>query len=229
MDDNKLKLRKKGSYSPDGGEIQITGILQERRKPDGRRRLKLTDQERSMFLRQQKVDRAVLLYLDLETPHTMREIASELGMSIPALKDLTKTKEFMDTYSAHFVELGHDPRVKAAQGAIVDMLPLAINTMRNLLTEPATPASIRLQAAKEVMRQAGVDIPDGKVNDRGELANFLKDAGVTIGQVNIGLPPQPETSTQNFVDAEFHSDNSEPTTGNSGSSLLPDGLEDIPA
>jgi len=186
----KLKTRKHGSYKGQDGdhEVAVTGVLANRVK-SGKRRLMLTKDERKELKHQQLVERAVALFLDLETPHTWKQMSELLGISQPALKDLTKTQEFMDAYSAFYVELGHDPRLKAAQGSIADMLPTAINALRNLLTDPLTKDTVKLNVIREIIRLNGMGAPESKNNDRQELAEFLKGAGVNIQQMNVALPP----------------------------------------
>lgn len=192
MEDNtstKLKLRKRGSYSPEGGEVEVTGVLAERVK-SGKRRLKLTQSEKSELRRSRMIESAVALFLDLEQDHSWQEIASELGVSVPTLKDLTKTEEFMAKYSEYFVDLGHDPRIKATQAAVSDMLPLAIRELRNLLTNSRAGGQAKLNAIKEIFRLSGLDAPKQATNDRSELAEFLKGAGVNIEQMNVVMPPE---------------------------------------
>jgi hypothetical protein len=185
----KLKLRKRGSYSPDGGEIEVTGVLADR-IVNGRRRLMLTKGEKSALKRQRLVEQAVAMFLDIDQDHSWQEIAGKLGVSIPALKDLTKTEEFMDAYSQYFVDLGHDPRVKATQAAVADMLPLAMRELRNLITGTRVSGSAKLNAIKEIFRLSGLDAPKTQGSDRTELAEFLKTQGVNVEQMNVVLPPE---------------------------------------
>lgn len=198
----KLKLRKRGSYSPEGGEVEVKGVLASRVK-GGKRRLKLTQTEKAELRRSRMVEAAVALFLDLEQDHTWQEIANELGISIPALKDLTKTEEFMEKYSQYFVELGHDPRVKATQAAVVDMLPLALAELRNLLAGSRVGGQAKLNAIKEVFRLSGLDAPKQAANDRTELAEFLKGAGVNIEQMNIVLPPEYLKAMRDYTEGTY--------------------------
>jgi hypothetical protein len=92
------------------------------------------------------------MFLDLEIAHTWEEIASALGISVPTLKNLTKSQAFIDKYNEHFADLGHDLRLKAGQTALVDMLPTAIRELKNLISSPTTPPTVKLGSIKEVIR-----------------------------------------------------------------------------
>jgi hypothetical protein len=169
-------------------ETEVTGALAERVMPDGRRKIKLNSQERAIFSRSQMIETAVRLFLDIEQDHTWEEIAGELGISILALKDLTKTQEFIDVYDQHFAELGHDPRLRSAQAAIVDLLPLAVRELRELLTDGDVPASVRFRAIEKIIELNGIGPQKGGQMDRHELMEFLKGANINVTQNNIQAP-----------------------------------------
>jgi hypothetical protein len=174
-------------------ETVVTGVLAERTMDDGRRKIKLRADERAMFNRQAMIERAVVLFLDTQADHIWDAIAVELGISVMALKDLTKTQEFMDVYDVHFTELGHDPRTKGARAALADMLPMAVRQLKALLSAGETPASVKMKAIEKIFELNGVGPAKGTGMDRNELMNFLKDANVTLTQNNttISLPPNP--------------------------------------
>jgi hypothetical protein len=154
--------------------------------PDGRRRINLQRRERQQLSRNLLVERAVALFLDLENDRTWQEIADELGIALPTLKKLTKEKEFEDAYNAHFVELGHDPRLMASRQAVSDLVPLAVRELRSLLADQFTPPTVRLNAIKEILHYAGFDDTKTKGDDKREVADFLKGAGVVnITQNNL--------------------------------------------
>lgn len=184
-----------------GKEITVKGVLADRTRPDGRRALSLTNDERRAFQRQQLVEAAVALFLDIETGHSWEEMARELDISVTALKDLTKTEDFMAAYDAHFVELGHDPRLKVTQQAIADMLPKAITELRRMLINPSTPETVRLNVIKEVFRLGGLQEPTPAKSDKQELADFLKDVGIEIDNVNVTVEPplRPEITDANVT------------------------------
>ena len=165
-------------------EITISGALSERRKSDGRRRIRLNEEEREAFFERQQVERAVTMFLDLEHAYSWREISQELGLSIRQLKDLTKSDLFNDVYNEHFQELGHDPRLKASQAAITDLLTTAVNQLKQLLIAADTPASVRYNAIVKVLELNGITAQKGGANDKQQLANFLKEAGVNLTQNN---------------------------------------------
>ena len=199
---------------PDGGkrrkrldETEVTGALAERRMDDGRRKIKLRADERTLFNRQQMIERAVILFLDTQADHTWEEIATDLGVSVMALKDLTKTQEFMDAYDSHFAELGHDPRTKGARAALADMLPLAVRQLRSLLTAGDTPASVKIKAIEKIFELNGVGPAKGGAMDRNELMNFFKEANISLTQNNttVNLPPNPyEGDITAYVDGRWN-------------------------
>ena len=100
---------------------------------------------------------AAALFLDLKENHTWKRIAEELGLSASQLRDLTKTREFDEAYERLFAELGHDPRYRAAQAKISDMLPLAIEKLADLLVSPSTSPGTRLKAIEKVIQLNGLE------------------------------------------------------------------------
>jgi hypothetical protein len=154
----KLKLRRHGKPQ-NNVDIVVTGVLADRIDASGRRRLSLNAKEKRGIKKVRMINQAVAMFLDLEHSHSWKEMAIQLGISEPGLKDLTKTQEFMDAYSQYFVELGSDPRVRSSQNALADMLPEAITQLRNMLLEPRTPAMARLQVIKEIIKLNGLDAP----------------------------------------------------------------------
>jgi hypothetical protein len=183
-------------------ETNIKGALAGRVRADGKRRLQLVASEKKTFKRAQLVEAAVALFLDLEHDKDWNEMAFELGIPLIALKTLTKTDEFMECYSEHFAELGHDPRLRATQAALVDMLPQAVRELRELLS--CNSPSVKLSAIKEIIRLNGIDQPKTAANDRSELAEFLKNAGVNLTQVNqITVPPEYAQAVRDTIDATF--------------------------
>jgi hypothetical protein len=186
-------------------EIQVTGVLAERTNSRGQRMIKLRKAERKEFLHQRRIEKAVALFLDLEADHNWQEIADQVGISVMGLKDMTKTKEFMDVYSRNFVELGHDPRLRATQAAIADMLPSAVRELRELITGLSTP-TVRLAAIKEVLRLNGLDKVQDKSSDRDELARFLKESGAQItinNQQNNILPQDFQQNIAAYTEGRF--------------------------
>ena len=166
-----------------------TGVFEERVDVDGRRQLSLTRMERYALKRQQLAERAAMLFLDLETRRSWPQMAEELGISVHALKDLVKTREFDEAYNLLFPEIGHDPRFRAARGALSDLVPTAVLKLQELLDDPTTPKSTLLKVIERILELNQVD-NRGMQSDRLELMEFLKGmGGVTIENVNI-IPPE---------------------------------------
>ena len=166
-----------------------TGVFEERVDVDGRRQLSLTRMERYALKRQQLAERAAMLFLDLETRRSWPQMAEELGISVHALKDLVKTREFDEAYNLLFPEIGHDPRFRAARGALSDLVPTAVQKLQELLDDPTTPKSTLLKVIERILELNQVD-NRGMQSDRLELMEFLKGmGGVTIENVNI-IPPE---------------------------------------
>jgi hypothetical protein len=186
----------KKSHSPivHLNEIEVTGPLADHADPvSGRRHINLNKDERRALANQARIEKAVSLFLDLEADHTWQQIADELHISLQWLRQLTKTKEFMDCYNEHFVELGHDPRLRATQAALADLLPVAFRQLRGLLTRSGVSDTVRLNTIREVLKLNGIeDAPP--VSDKSELAKFLKEANLTVVQNN---------NVTNNVPAEF--------------------------
>ncbi len=160
-----------------------------------------------MLHQENMIETAVAMFLDLENTHTWEEIAAALEISVPTLKKLTKSQAFIDKYNEHFADLGHDPRLKAGQAALVDMLPTAIRELKNLITGAATPATVKLGAIKEVIRLNGIEPEGAGQSDNAEFAGFLKAAGVNIEQasINVQLPVDYQQAIESYIDGHFES------------------------
>jgi hypothetical protein len=185
-------------------EMKVTGALAERTTPTSfgaRRAIKLRRNEREDFRDQQMIEAAVALFLDLENEHTWATIAEELGITVQQLKFLTKLDQFDEIYNQHFAELGHDPRLKATQAELSNLLPAAMRELRKLVIQEGTPATVRLSAIKELFRLVGVEQPKGEGASRKEVADFLHDAGINIGTVNVN-PMQVPEEYQGILDGE---------------------------
>ncbi len=185
--------------------VEIKRTLDDRLLPDGRRAIKLRNDERAALQQESMIETAVAMFLDLEHEHTWDEIAATLEISIPTLKKLTKSQAFIDKYNEHFADLGHDPRLKASQAALVDMLPTAIRELKNLITNAATPPTVKLGAIKEVIRLNGIEPEGAGQSDNAEFAGFLRAAGINVEQTNINvqLPVDYQLAIRNYVDGQF--------------------------
>jgi hypothetical protein len=180
-------------------EEKVSEVFEDRRHSDGRRKIKLRANERHALVRQQRAEAAAALFLDLEVGRTWAEIAEELGLSPAQLRDLTKTDEFDAAYTTLFAELGHDPRFRAAQAAVGDLLPLAIRELKTLLTGPRTPAGVKLKAVEKVLALNGLSNSPPPHSDRQELAEFLGKHNLSLTQVNnFNVPPEYTERMSNF-------------------------------
>lgn len=188
-----------------------SGALAERIMPDGRRKLKLTRREREALRRQQQAEAAAVLFLDINANHSWSDIAQELGITIPQLRDLTKSPEFDKAYNDMMVEIGHDPRYKAAQATIADMLFPAVTELKNLLTSPNTADGVKLKAIEKVFSLNGLNAPAPQQSDRQAMVEFLINMHVSPEAIGIPIPTEyldaakkfQVTAPQEVVDGEF--------------------------
>ena len=169
------------------GDEQMTGALAEI-QPNGKRKISLTKKERQALQKQQLAEAAAALFLDLQEKRRWVDIADELGLSMNQLRDLTKSKEFDIAYNALFAELGHDPRYRAAQARLSDMLPTAIVELGRIMdgSTGATP-SIQLRAITKVIELNGLTGQDSRNTGREDLAKFLQDMRVAASPTVV--PP----------------------------------------
>ncbi|MEM4204287.1 MAG: hypothetical protein QXS54_09495 [Candidatus Methanomethylicaceae archaeon] len=167
-------------------EITPTGALA---IPEGqkRRTIKLTKAERAALKQRELIEKAAALFLDLETVRTWAQIADELGVSISTLNELTKTKEFDEIYNAMFAELGHDPRYRAMQAEMANILPLAVRELKNIIVSTQTPVNSKLKAIELVFRATNFKAESQQESDRNELINFLRENRVNIENMNVAI------------------------------------------
>lgn len=186
--------------------VEIKRTLNDRLLPDGRRAIKLRSDERTTLQEETMVETAVAMFLDLEHEHTWEEIAAALEISIPTLKKLTKSQAFIDKYNEHFADLGHDPRLKAGQAALADMLPTAIRELKNLITNADTPPTVKLGAVKEVIRLNGIEPNEGRTSDNAEFASFLKAAGINVemASINVQLPVEYQQAIEGYIEGDYN-------------------------
>jgi hypothetical protein len=202
----------------------VTGALAERTDDRGRRRIKLTKAEREQLRRQELASTAAFLFLDLTEARTWKQIADEMNLSAHQLRDLTKTEEFDVAYNDLFVELGKDPRYRAAQGALADMLPLAMTELKNLLTDNRTPAGTRLKAIDKVMALNGVENLQPQQSDRQELVQFLVAKNINIDAVGVPVPDMYMEHMGDVIDAEMvNADTEDDNSLEEATPLLPEG------
>lgn len=203
---------------------KVQGVLKDRMTTNGKRRLKLTADECAALKRQELATTAAYLFLDLDTPRSLSEIAREMDMSIYQVREITKTEEFEIAYNDLFLELGKDPRYKAAQGALADMLPIAMGQLRDILTNPRTPAGTRLKAVEKIMNLNGLENIAPQQSNRQELVEYLVENNINIDAVNIALPDIYQEQMDDVIEAEFDIEKAQEAP----SPQLPEGEQDNP-
>lgn len=178
------------------------GVLDERKLPDGRRKINLRKREREALVRQERAEAAASLFLDLEIGRTWAQIAQELELSTAQLKDLTKTKEFDEAYNQLFAELGHDPRYRAAQGALSDMLPLAVNELKQILTNRSVAPGTRLKAIERVLALNGMTGEKPIQSDRSDLVKFLVEHKISLDDMKVPIPDEYNAYMDDVVEGD---------------------------
>jgi hypothetical protein len=121
-------------------------------------------------------------------PRKWSEVAEELNISLDTLKNLTRGELFQQKYDLLMAELGHDPRYKAVQAGMADLLPVALRQLDGLIR--TGPPQVKMQAIKFLFETAGVKIkPPDESDDRQKLAEFLQGANITQNNLTITLDP----------------------------------------
>jgi hypothetical protein len=166
-------------------ETQITPIKA------ARRRVSLTKPERAALVESQQIELAVSLFLDLEQDRTVSQIAAEMNMSVAALKRLTQKPEFQARYDEVLMGLGHHPRLQAVNAQLPELMPLAYQALKSVLTGQRVAATAKVQAVKLLFDT--LHIADGRIDDDpAPLNNFLTQAGVNVqgsgNVINVNLP-----------------------------------------
>lgn len=155
-----------------------------------RRHIKLTKRERDDLAERQQLELLVSMFLDLEQDRTNKQIAEEMGLSLPAMKRLTEKPEFQAIYDDQLMKLGHHPRLQALNANLPELAVHSYNALRQILTNPRASATARVAAAKLVWDT--LHIADTRLEeDPAPLSNFLKSAGVNVegnAIVNVNLP-----------------------------------------
>ena len=138
-------------------------------------------------LRKGIIQQAVAMFLDLDTARSRKQMAKELGLGLWQFNHLIESDEFAEIYDDHFAELTNDPTLRAVQTKLVEeMLPKAVKTIDSILSNVKAPATVRLKAALETLRLAGVQAATPAASDRQELSEFLSKHNINITQVNVG-------------------------------------------
>ena len=156
-----------------------------------RRHLNLTAGERAEMLGSRQIEEAVSYFLDLEQDRTVKQIADEMGISVSALKRLTQKPEFQARYDEVLMGLGHHPRLQAVNAQLPELMPLAYQALKQVLTGTRVAATARVQAVKLLFDT--LHVADGRLEeDPAPLHNFLTAAGVNVqgtgNVINVNLP-----------------------------------------
>jgi hypothetical protein len=168
----------------------------------GRRHLNLNRGERDALLRQRTIERAVTLFLDLETDRTWTQIAAELDMSVSALKRFSQAPDFISVYEDTLATVGHDPRLQAVTSSLGDLLPAARRRLQSLLTSADTPAGVALKAIEKLFEWTGAD-EQREMDDPNALRNFLGQHGVQVQGdlqiINMSIPVEYQQAFGRFL------------------------------
>ena len=156
-----------------------------------RRRVSLTKADRAALEESRQIELAVSLFLDLEQDRTVSQIAAEMDMSIAALKRMTQKPEFQAKYDEVLMGLGHHPRLQAVNAQLPELMPLAYQALKQVLTGQRVAATAKVQAVKLLFDT--LHIADGRIDeDPAPLNNFLQNAGVNVqgsgNIINVNLP-----------------------------------------
>lgn len=198
------------SHRPGLEDAPMSGVFEEeRRLEDGRRQITLRANERREIAERRLAEGAAALFLDLDAHHTWKEIAEELDISLSKLKDLTKSEDFELAYNQLFSEISHDPRYRAVQANLADMLPLATKTLKDLLIANDTAGGVKLRTAQTIFKYAGIRAPDEVMSERKALAEFLSNYGMAPG-TSPDIPDDYEDAMEEYnvdiIEGEFEED-----------------------
>lgn len=137
-------------------------------------------------LRTGLIQQAVELFLDIDQARSRKKIAQELGISVWQLKNLIQSDEFSEAYDDHFATLASDPTLRAVNSKLVEeLLPKSVKALEEILDDKKAPPTVKLKAALETMRLAGVKPVAATSSDRKELSEFLAKHNINVTQINI--------------------------------------------
>jgi hypothetical protein len=131
------------------------------------------------------------LYLDTDKRFTVKEICEVVGMTPNQLRNFTNSDEFKDRYNKLFTSLTADPMIKAVEiGIVENLLSKAYVTLESALNSKNE--NVKLKAALEVLKYAGVKPQEAVHSDKTELAVFLKKQGLnlTVNNFNVEVPQE---------------------------------------
>jgi transcriptional regulator with XRE-family HTH domain len=168
----------------------------------------LTVSERKQIEEAEKYIRLYLMRTDIQNRYTLAQQAEAMGVSVPTIKRWAKSEEFQRV-AAFMAPPSRSPMVDAAREYLqTTLLPIALDTARELLEDPAIKSSTKATLIKEIIRAAASDT-EGESFDtqRRDAMAFLRDQGLPMGQINIMIqnnlaPAEYMDKLQEVVDAE---------------------------
>jgi hypothetical protein len=191
---------------------ESVGVLAERQHPDGRRKIKLRNSERAALEQRRLIEGAVALFLDTEVGRTWAEIAEELHISPQKLRDITKSEEFERAYDLMFAEVGHDPRYKAAQGALMDLITPAIAELRNIITSRGPSPATKVKAIELALKVAKLELKTPEDSDRTDIMKWVFEHKATVTVPAEFLDAAQKYGLENVVEGQFQAEDDEVDT-----------------
>ena len=165
--------------------------------------------ERNQIADAEKYIRLYLMRTDIHTRYTVAQQAEALGVSAATVKRWAKSEEFQKV-SAFMAPTSRSPMLDAARDYLqTTLLPIALDTARELLEDPETRSSTKAALVKEVIRAANPgDKSESFELQRRDAMSWLRDQGVPATQVNILVqsgqlaPPEYVEKLQEVVEVE---------------------------
>lgn len=128
--------------------------------------------------------------LDFAKSWRESEIAEELGLNANALKRLRRSEEFVSAYNVLFGERRRDPRLRATEEKLVDMLPDWVNTLHDMIVGKGVSDATRLGALKLYQSVVDIKVQTGGDDDAEEWKKMLMGANVETLNINFQVPPE---------------------------------------
>jgi hypothetical protein len=115
--------------------------------------------------------------------HLAQRRAEALATADPTLSgririvtgDITKSEEFEKAYDLMFAEIGHDPRYKAAQGAIMDLVTPAIAELRSIIVNRGASPATKVKAIELALKVAKLELKPPEESDRTDIIKWTEE------------------------------------------------------